>query len=118
MLWEVEFSDEFGEWWDSLDGDEQDSVDVSVHLLEERGPALGRPHVDSIHNSAHSNMKELRVQHEGRPYRILFAFDPRRMAYIILGGDKTGDGRWYEVMVPRADAIYDQHLKEIEREKI
>jgi hypothetical protein len=58
-------------------------------------------------------MKELRVQHQGRPYRILFAFDPRRSAYLILGGDKTGDVHWYEEAIRRADAIYAKHLEEI-----
>jgi len=58
-------------------------------------------------------MKELRVQHEGRPYRILFAFDPRRMAYFIVGGDKTGDDLFYQRMIPVADRIYAQHLREI-----
>ena len=53
------------------------------------------------------------MQHEGRPYRILFAFDPRRTAYLLLGGDKTGDDRWYEMAVPKADEIYAKHLAEM-----
>ena len=61
-------------------------------------------------------MKELRVQHQGSPYRILFAFDPRRCAYLILAGDKSGDAWWYEKAVPRADGVYDRHLAEIENE--
>jgi hypothetical protein len=97
-----------------LDAEEQDSVTYSVNLLRFGGPTLGRPYVDSIEGSRHANMKELRVQHQGRPWRVLFAFDPRRMAYLILAGDKTGDARWYEVNVPKADAIYDRHLREIE----
>jgi hypothetical protein len=60
-------------------------------------------------------MKELRIQHEGSPYRVLFAFDPRRCAMLLIGGDKTGNKRWYEEFIPKADAIYDQHLREIER---
>jgi len=55
----------------------------------------------------------LRVQHLGRPYRILFAFDPRRAAYLILGGDKTSDANWYKVNIKKADEIYDVHLREI-----
>jgi len=62
-------------------------------------------------------MKELRVQHQGKPYRILFAFDPRRRAYLILGGDKTGDANWYVEAIRRAEAIYALHLKEIERQR-
>lgn len=114
MTWEVEVSDEFRDWYEALDAEEQDSVTYSVDLLHFSGPDLGRPYVDSVQGSRHSNMKELRVQHKGRPWRVLFAFDPRRKAYLVLAGDKTGNSRWYEINVPRADAIYDRHLREIQ----
>jgi hypothetical protein len=113
MVWEVEVSDEFIEWYDSLNEQEGVSVDSTVDMLVVYGPTLGRPYVDTLNGSAYPNMKELRVQHQGRPYRILFAFDPRRNAYLILGGDKTGDGDWYVDAIRRADEIYAQHLKEI-----
>lgn len=113
MAWDVAASDEFVAWYGGLDDGESDSVDVAVGLLEQYGPLLGRPHADVIRQSHYPNMKELRVQHEGRPYRILFVFDPRRSAYLILGGDKTGDDRWYETAVPRADEIYARYLVEI-----
>ena len=113
MVWEVKASDEFIEWYDSLNEQEGVSVDSCVELLELNGPGLGRPYVDTLNGSAYPNMKELRVQHQGRPYRILFAFDPRRNAYLILGGDKTGDKDWYVDAIRRADAIYAQHLDEI-----
>jgi hypothetical protein len=58
-------------------------------------------------------MKELRIQHQGKPYRILFAFDPRRYAYLILGGDKSGNADWHVEAIRRADSIYAQHLEEI-----
>ena len=61
-------------------------------------------------------MRELRVQHEGRPYRVLYAFDPRRCAILLLGGDKTGDGRWYEVHVPMADTLYGTHIETLPKE--
>lgn len=61
-------------------------------------------------------MRELRIQHDGRPYRVLYVFDPRRVALLLLGGDKTGDDRWYEKYVPLADRIYDQYLKEFKEE--
>jgi len=61
-------------------------------------------------------MRELRIQHRGRPYRVLYAFDPRRTAILLLGGDKTGDDRWYERYIPRADDLYDEHLAELRRE--
>jgi hypothetical protein len=114
MAWIIEVSDEFAEWYQDLSDDEYESVNFSVDLLEQLGPSLGRPHVDTVRGSRHSNMKELRVQHQGRPYRILFAFDPRRAAYLILGGDKTGDANWYKVNVKKADEIYEVHLSEIE----
>jgi hypothetical protein len=69
--------------------------------------------VDTLMGSKYPNMKELRVQHQGKPYRILFAFDPRRNAYLILGGDKTGDANWYVDAIRRAEAIYALHLIEI-----
>lgn len=62
-------------------------------------------------------MRELRVQHKGRPYRVLYAFDPRRMAILLVGGDKTGNNRWYDEFVPIADALYKEHMKTLEKEK-
>ena len=87
--WEVEYTDELGEWWVDLTEAEQESIDSSVRLLEQKGPNLGFPHTSGIEGSRHTHMRELRVQHEGRPYRILYAFDPRRCAILLLGGDKT-----------------------------
>lgn len=115
-MWEVEYTDEFGEWWDTLTGDEQASIDASVRLLEQFGPALGRPHVDTVKGSNFRNMKELRTQHQGRPYRTLFAFNPKQTAILLIGGDKTGDSRWYDKYVPLADGLYQAHLRELEQE--
>jgi hypothetical protein len=114
--WEIEFTDEFGAWWDSLTADEQDSVRDIVDLLRRFGPGLGRPHADSVYGSRF-NLKELRIQHAGRPYRILFAFDPRRVGLLLIGGDKTGNARWYEQTIPLAEKIYEQHLLGIGKEK-
>jgi hypothetical protein len=61
-------------------------------------------------------MRELRIQHQGRPYRVLYAFDPRRAAILLIGGDKTGNDRWYEEFVPIADRLYDAHLASVKRE--
>lgn len=113
MKWEVEYTDEFGVWWAELSEDEQVSVAASVALLEERGPNLGFPHSSAINGSAHSRMRELRTQHQGRPFRTLYAFDPRRHAILLIGGDKTGDDRWYAVHIPLADRLYDDHLKQL-----
>lgn len=114
--WEVEYTDEFGAWWDGLTEVEQEDVRASVNLLRRFGPTPGRPHVDSVASSKHGNMKELRIQHRGRPYRVLFAFDPRRTAILLIGGNKTGRGRWYKEFVPVADRLYDEHLETLRRE--
>ena len=113
MTWEVEVSDEFREWYLGLSIEQRSVVASCVEMLEMHGPERGRPYVDTLRGSAFPNMKELRVQHKGRPYRILFAFDPRRNVYLTLGGDKTGNKNWYIDAIHRADAIYAQHLKEI-----
>ena len=111
--WEIETSDEFVDWYRKLDDDEAESVNFSVDLLERAGPTLGRPHVDTIQGSKIPNLKELRVQHQGRPLRILFVFDPRRVGYLILGGDKSGDTSWYDTFIPIAERIYKRHLLEL-----
>ena len=67
--------------------------------------------------SRYTHMRELRIQHEGRPYRVLYAFDPRRAAMLLIGGDKTGNNRWYQEFVPVADTIYDRHLRELADER-
>lgn len=118
MEYEVEFTDEFEEWWEGLTETEQEDVSAVVGVLEAKGPALRRPYVGSIVLSRHPNMKELIVQHAGRPFRVLFAFDPRRHAILLIGGDKTGNSRWYEEFVPRADDIYDQHLDELKKNRL
>ncbi len=113
MIWEVEFTDELGAWWETLNEREQESIDASVQLLEARGPQLGFPHTSGISQSRYAHMRELRVQHDGQPYRILYAFDPRRSAILLIGGNKTGDNRWYDVFVPIADRLYNEHLVEL-----
>jgi hypothetical protein len=114
--WEVEFTDEFEEWWKDLSEGEQEDVNTKVVMLQRCGPALRRPHSGAILSSRHSNMKELIIQHAGSPYRILYAFDPRRSAILLVGGDKTGDDRWYQKFVPIADKLYDEHLSAIKKE--
>jgi hypothetical protein len=114
--WEVEFTDEFGEWWETLSVGEQESVDAFVRLLEERGPALGYPHCSGIRGSRHGHMRELRIQHGGGPLRALYAFDPRRVAIFLLGGDKSGNNRWYETSIRIADRLYDNHLEQLRKE--
>lgn len=115
-MWEIEYTDEFERWWQSLTEQQQVDLVASVELLEQMGPQLPRPHADTVKGSRHSNMKELRTQSMGRPLRTLFAFDPRRSAILLIGGDKTGDNRFYEKMIPVADRLYDEHLKDLKKE--
>ena len=117
-MWEVEFTDEFGVWWDGLDEAERAAIDAGVSLLEMFGPALGRPHGDSLKGSRHSNMKELRTQHRGRPIRTFFAFDPRRTAILLIGGGKNGGERVYQRMRPGVAPLYDEYPNENERERL
>jgi hypothetical protein len=121
MTWDVEYTDEFDAWWDTLTIQEQGELEGKVRLLEARGPVLARPHSDVITTSKHSNMKELRA-HAVMPghrseLRVLYAFDPRRAAILLIGGDKTGNAKWYEQYVPIADQLFDDHLKLIEQEE-
>jgi hypothetical protein len=116
LSWYVEFTDEFGEWWNSLSEAEQDDIDAVVGLLESKGPSLPFPYSSGISGSKHGHMRELRIQHGGEPYRVLYAFDPRRCAILLIGGNKTGQDRWYESMVPQADRVYDEHLDQLKKE--
>ena len=115
MPWEIEYTDEFDEWFDRLGEEAQEDVALAVEKLEERGPALPRPLADTVEGSRHSNMKELRPL--GTNIRVLFAFDPRRIAILLIGGDKSD--RWsefYEEMIPVADDLYNEHLDELREE--
>lgn len=116
MEWEVEYTNEFEEWWDGLTEAEQEDVAAYVSLLEKKGPTLPFPYSSDIRGARHTHMRELRVQHKGRPYRVLYAFDPRRAAILLIGGDKTGDDRWYDTNVPLADELYDRHLAALKKE--
>jgi hypothetical protein len=98
--------------------DQQEDVAVRVQLLEDFGPTLGRPTVDRINASAFQNMKELRCSSDGA-LRILFAFDPRRQAILLLGGNKTGNwDAWYEEAIPKVDELYAQYLRDLRREGV
>jgi hypothetical protein len=118
MNWDVEYTDEFGEWWHTLEADLQDSIAVSVTLLEKKGPSLPYPYSSKIIGSRHNHMRELRIQHKGYPYRVLYAFDPRRAAILLIGGQKAGNDRWYEVYIPVADKLYDEHLEMLKQKGV
>jgi hypothetical protein len=115
-VWEVEVTDQFIEWWSTLSDAQREAVTDRVDLLAARGPDLGRPVVDRIHSSRHQSLKELRAA-KGGALRVLFSFDPRRQAILLLGGDKTGEWNdWYERAVPLADDLYDEYLRELGEE--
>jgi hypothetical protein len=115
-MWNVEFTDEYEQWYQSLSVLQQDALDRCVLVLAQRGPGLGRPYVDTVKGSRYAHMKELRSQSGGKPIRTFFAFDPRRSAILLIGGDKTGDKRFYQRMIPLADALYDTYLQELRNE--
>jgi len=116
LSWEVEYTDEFGRWFGDLPWSDQDAIDFTVDLLTAQGPNLRFPHSSGISTSRHAHMRELRIQSEGRPLRVFYAFDPRRSAILLIGGDKTGDDRFYERLIPVADDLYDVHLQELKQE--
>lgn len=112
-MWTVLFEQPFETWFLELSTEEKIDILASIKVLEEYGPQLSRPHVDTLKGSKLKNLKELRVQHAGDPYRILFVFDPLRQAILLCGGNKTGDKRFYDRMIPIAEKSYQQYLEEL-----
>lgn len=110
-------SDEFVEWFESLDDSDTDAVARVVDMLEMQGPTLPFPYSSAIKH-AQMALRELRVQSRGRPLRVFYAFDPIRQAVLLIGGDKTGDDRFYERMIPLAEQIWVRYLKELDDEKM
>lgn len=118
MGFEVEVTNEFAEWYQSLDGDERAAIEVRVDLLAEEGPNLKRPVVGEIVGSKiDPQMKELRASVGKSTLRVLFVFDPRRTAILLLGGNKTGLWKgWYGSAIPEAEDLYDVYLEELRQE--
>lgn len=111
-MWAIEQTETFEEWYFSLDEIDRDNVLAAILMLRDRGPMLSRPHADTVNGSQYRNMKELRVQSQGRPIRAFFAFDPNRTGVILCAGDKGGnEKRFYEEMIPVADKEYAAHLE-------
>ena len=108
---EVVVTDEWVAWWDSLTEDEQVAVGRPIYLLEVHGVALGDPYSSSIKGSSFA-LRELRTKYQGRPFRVFYAFDPKRQAVLLIGGDKTGRDRFYDEMVPVAETIWREYLRE------
>ncbi len=110
---------EFQHWLDGLPSADRVGILQDAMLLQEFGPHLGRPHVDTMKGSRYPNMKELRSRHAGHQYRTLFAFDPKQRAVLLLGGDKVGqdEGRFYNALIKQADALYARHLVQVAKEQ-
>ncbi len=103
-MWEILTVELFDTWMLDLTQAEQVDVLTSIKLLEVHGPMLARPYADSLEDTNKvNNLKELRIQHKGKPYRVFFAFDPKRRGVLLCGGDKTGDKRFYKKMIPIAE---------------
>lgn len=111
-MWELEHTEEFEQWLLGCDEAVQEKVVAMFPLLREEGPRLSRPLADTLNGSKYPNMKELRPT---QTVRVFFAFDPRRTAILLVGGDKAGkpEGRWYRKMIALADRIYARHLEDI-----
>jgi hypothetical protein len=112
----VEYTDEFSQWWHELAEEQQEDITATVLILMDLGPQLPFPHSSGIEGSRHRHMRELRVQSSGKPIRVFYAFDPRRMAILLIGGDKTGDTRFYAKLIPLADRLYDEHIETLKKE--
>ncbi len=108
---EVVVTDEFRTWYEDLCMDEQASVERVVLRLAELGVGLGFPYSSEVKGSSYA-LRELRIQHAGRPIRVFYAFDPTRQAVLLIGGDKTGRHRFYEEMVPAVEAIWREYLRQ------
>ncbi len=116
MPWQVEYTDQFKEWWDTLSEEQQEDLVATVELLMKCGPTLPYPYSSGIAISRHTHMRELRTQSGGEPLRTFYAFDPKRASILLIGGIKTGNNRFYEEYVPIADRLYDDHLDELRQE--
>lgn len=111
-MWDVETTDAFDKWFERQTEALKEDMLAAMIILSEYGPQLGRPFADTVNDSSFSNMKELRIQHQGNPIRAFFAFDPSRHGIVLCAGDKTekNEKRFYRDMIKLADAEYRRHL--------
>ena len=118
-MWEVATTDDFDAWFADLNAAAQVEVIAKVELLKVVGPALRRPHADTLNGSKHANMKELRADTANTVLRIAFAFDPKRSAILLCAADKSGvsQKRFYRQLIDRADKLYDAHLERLRVEE-
>lgn len=117
MDWRVEFHHAFSQEVEALPRPVLVQLSAHINLLRLHGPALGRPHADTLKGSRHANMKELRFDAVGGAWRIAYAFDPERKAVLLVAGDKSGvaQPRFYRSLIRRADARFDEHLRNLAR---
>jgi len=116
IIWKIQTTDRFDSWFDDLDDTDRANVLAGMLVLEQKGPLLSRPYADKVKGSIYPNMKELRVQSKGRPIRAFYAFDPNRVGILLCGGGKAGkDKRFYDDMIPVADAEFYAHLEVLKR---
>jgi hypothetical protein len=116
MPWSLMYLAEYENWRDGQEEGLQDEAAAQLDVLKKFGPTLGRPRVDTLKDSSLPNLKELRFFYKGAPIRILFAFDPKQQGVIILGGDKSGDKRWYKRNIPIAERLYAAQLEKQKKE--
>lgn len=117
--WTVLIGDEFEPEFFALPKDVQDETLVMTRLLQQFGPQLGRPRVDTLKDSRHANMKEMRFDAADGVWRVAFAFDPRRRAILLVAGDKSGgsEKRFYRELIRKADQRFDAHLSRVKKER-
>ena len=119
MPWIVELATEFEPEFQALVPDVQDEILAHARLIEQDGPRLGRPKVDTLKGSKHANMKELRFDANGGVWRVAFAFDRRRRAMLLAAGNKRGrnESAFYKRLIADADARFDAHTAHLAPQK-
>ena len=119
MQWKVDIGDEFAPELRLMPFEVRREVLAATELLEQLGPLLGRPHVDTLKDSRHANMKEIRFNAADGVWRVAFAFDPKRKAILLIAGDKSGvsERRFYSELIRKADDRFDAHLHRLNKEK-
>lgn len=117
VAWAVEIGEEFEPEFDNLQEDVQIEILALSRLLQQFGPQLGRPRVDTLNDSGHANMKELRFSAAGGEWRVAFAFDKKRRGILLVAGDKSGgsEKRFYRELIRKADDRFDAHLARLRK---
>lgn len=116
-MWEVQWTDQCKEWISQIDDETKEDILSHLMVLQEKGPSLGRPYVDTISESKLKNLKELRVQSKRKVIRIFFVFTKTRIGLLLAGGDKRGNKRFYDKMIPLVEKIYSEWLEQNQEKK-